>query len=115
MVNAKFIYHPSSTINASFYANLGTRDHSKLINRDIADQHPISAITGLEDALSTYIFEQGIAAGEWEIEHNLNKYPSVFVVDSAGTVQIPDNIQYNSDNKITLTFLSAFAGKAYLN
>ena len=30
----------------------GTTDHSQLINRDIADQHPISAITGLEEALT---------------------------------------------------------------
>ena len=29
----------------------GTTDHSQLINRDLADQHPMSAITGLEDAL----------------------------------------------------------------
>ena len=30
----------------------GTTDHSKLINRDAADQHPMSAITGLEGALA---------------------------------------------------------------
>lgn len=30
----------------------GTNDHSKLINRDAADQHPIGAITGLEAALT---------------------------------------------------------------
>lgn len=30
----------------------GTTDHSKLGNRDAADQHPISAITGLEEALT---------------------------------------------------------------
>ena len=30
----------------------GTNDHSQLNNRDIADQHPISAITGLEEALT---------------------------------------------------------------
>ena len=30
----------------------GTNDHSQLINRDIADQHPISSITGLEEALT---------------------------------------------------------------
>lgn len=29
----------------------GTNDHSQLINRDLADQHTISAITGLEEAL----------------------------------------------------------------
>lgn len=29
----------------------GTSDHSQLTNRDISDQHPISAVTGLQDAL----------------------------------------------------------------
>ena len=29
----------------------GTSDHTKLVNRDAADQHPMSAITGLESAL----------------------------------------------------------------
>ena len=30
----------------------GTTDHTKLKNRDVADQHPIGAITGLETALA---------------------------------------------------------------
>lgn len=29
-----------------------TSDHSKLINRDLADQHPIASITGLENELN---------------------------------------------------------------
>ena len=33
----------------------GTTDHSKLKNRDAADQHPISAITGLEEALTPLV------------------------------------------------------------
>ena len=28
-------------------------DHNKLINRDLTDQHPISAITGLQDILDS--------------------------------------------------------------
>lgn len=32
----------------------GTTDHSALLNRDLHDQHPMSAITGLEEALSTF-------------------------------------------------------------
>ena len=28
-------------------------DHNKLINRDMADQHPIAAITGLESSLAS--------------------------------------------------------------
>ena len=32
---------------------VGATDHSKLSNRDLADQHPISAITGLQEELDS--------------------------------------------------------------
>lgn len=63
----------------------------------------------------TFEFEQGIASDTWIIEHNMDKCPSVIVVDSAGIAQMPNEIEYNNENKITLYFLSPFAGKAYLN
>ncbi len=56
---------------------------------------------------------QSVAAASWSITHALTGYPSVTVVDSAGTVVIGD-VQYNSTTSITVTFESAFAGKAYL-
>ena len=46
----------------------GTSDHSKLSNRDAADQHPMSSITGLEEALDgkqpigDYLTDQDIDA-----------------------------------------------------
>lgn len=64
---------------------------------------------------TNYTFEQGIASDTWVIEHNLNKMPSIIVVDSTDKVQIPDDIIYNSENVMTVIFLAAFAGKAYLN
>lgn len=52
-------FEDTSTVDVAFrdldYFNtdLGEpQDHSKLYNRGKADQHPISAITGLQDALS---------------------------------------------------------------
>lgn len=36
---------------ASVTTGGGTNDHSRLTNRDAADQHPISAIQGLQKAL----------------------------------------------------------------
>lgn len=63
----------------------------------------------------TFIFEQGIASAEWEIVHNLNKRPSITVVDSAETVISVFKADYDSDNKVTLKFNSQFTGKAYLN
>jgi len=64
---------------------------------------------------TTFVFEQGIASDTWVINHNLNKRPSIIVVDTLDRVQIPDDIYYNSDKTMTVTFLAAFAGKAYLN
>ena len=42
----------STTASISAGGGSGTSDHTKLINRDAADQHPISAITDLEDILN---------------------------------------------------------------
>jgi hypothetical protein len=62
----------------------------------------------------TYTHMQITPSDTWVITHNLNKYPSVTIVDSAGSVFIGD-IKYISENEIQLEFSSAFAGKAYLN
>ena len=45
----------ANAINAIQTGGGGTTDHSKLENRDAADQHPISAITGLEEALTPLV------------------------------------------------------------
>jgi hypothetical protein len=62
----------------------------------------------------TYIHTQNQASNTWSIQHNLNKYPSVTVVDSAGTVVI-GGVQYIDENYIICTFSHPFSGTAYLN
>lgn len=62
----------------------------------------------------TYIHEQGIASDTWEINHNLNKYPSVSLVDSAG-VQFQGRVEYIDKNSCIVTMNGATKGKAYLN
>lgn len=61
-----------------------------------------------------YFHSQDSAQAEWTIEHNLGKYPSVTVVDSAGTVVFGD-VTYESDSRLKITFSAEFSGKAYLN
>jgi hypothetical protein len=48
------------------------------------------------------------------ITHNLGKYPSVTVVDSAGT-WVVGGVTYVSLNVVQLTFSAPFSGTAYLN
>lgn len=65
-------------------------------------------------AHNTYTHTQSSASAVWTITHNLNCYPAVSVVDSAGTVVFGD-INYISANVIVVTFVAPFGGKAYLN
>lgn len=62
----------------------------------------------------SYVHTQSVAAAVWTITHNLGKYPSVSVVDSALTAWIGD-VTYTNANSLTVTFGAAFAGSAYLN
>lgn len=59
-------------------------------------------------------FNQSTASAFWTINHNLNKYPSVIVIDSVGD-EIEGDVSYVNKNTITITFSAAFSGKAYLN
>lgn len=62
----------------------------------------------------TYIYEQAIASSVWNIQHNLGRYPSITVVDSAGDVVMCDP-KYIDENNVRLEFTAEFGGKAYLN
>lgn len=63
---------------------------------------------------TTYTHDQLTPSATWVITHNMNKYPSVMIVDSGGTVIDPD-IHYDSTIQMTVTFGSPTSGKAYLN
>lgn len=68
----------------------------------------------LKKATDTFVFEQGIASDTWVIEHNLNKRPSITVVDSADNV-VEGAEKYIDENTVEIYFNGSFKGKAYLN
>jgi hypothetical protein len=116
--------------------------HKDILDNDALNLHSISAISGLQEelnsketvesvnnklqdlnnqidtkinnAVNTYIFIQNSAEPIWMINHNLNKIPSVTVIDSAGSIVIGE-ITYVDMNNIIVTFSGAFSGKALLN
>ena len=63
---------------------------------------------------TTYVHDQTTPVNPWVITHNLNRYPSVTVIDSGGSV-VEGDLVYTSANLVTITFSGAFSGKAYLN
>lgn len=94
----------------------GTSDYNLLRNRPKLNGKTIEGEHDSEYYLldMTYIHNQGVASDVWTVAHNLGKYPSVTVVDSAGTVVIGDVAYLDSDN-IEISFCGAFSGTAYLN
>lgn len=61
-----------------------------------------------------YLHEQAEAASVWSIEHNLDRFPSVAIVDSSENLVV-GNVTYIDSNNIVVSFNGAFKGKAYLN
>jgi hypothetical protein len=61
-----------------------------------------------------YVHDQSIPSDTWVIFHNLNGYPNVSVVDSAGT-EVVGEVTYDSAFQLTVRFSSGFAGKAFLS
>ena len=61
-----------------------------------------------------YVHIQIAAATTWDITHDLDKYPSVTVVDSGGNVVVGD-VEYLTTSHIRVHFSAEFSGKAYLN
>jgi len=66
------------------------------------------------DVDAFYVHNQGTPSATWVINHALNKYPSVTIVDSAKT-HVEGDVTYDNVNQLTVTFVSAFSGQAFIN
>lgn len=67
-----------------------------------------------KEADAHYEHNQTTTAAVWNVTHNLNKKPSVTVVDSADTT-VAGEVHYIDQNTVQLTFKAPFKGKAYFN
>lgn len=62
----------------------------------------------------TYLHKQLVPSTEWVIIHNLDAYPSVTTVDSAGKQQEGD-VHYDNNKRVRVLFSAPFSGSAFLN
>jgi hypothetical protein len=62
----------------------------------------------------TYLFPQPTPSSVWTINHPLNGYPSVVVLDG-GTTLVEGSIQYVTTSQIVITFDTPISGLAQLN
>lgn len=107
----------------SYFANIEAHEQARQENENQRIQNEIlrqqnevlreEAINNiLEDV--RYIHDQQVTSSVWDITHNLEKYPSVTIIDSASEL-IKGKIEYLSSNRLRVTFSVGISGKAYLN
>jgi hypothetical protein len=103
----------SYTANGAFYTlnltNIG--GNGVLENKAVYD---FAVFTLSSQHAPTFVFNQNTPATVWNIQHNLNNFPSITVIDTGDTV-VSGEYTYIDNNNVTLTFSAGFAGKAYLN
>lgn len=86
-----------------------TGDVTKYLNLNQRDGGMISV-----SYTDTYVHTQGAPSSSWSITHNMNKYPSVTIVDSSNNT-VEGEVVYNSLTSLTVNFSGSFSGKAYIN
>ena len=85
------------------------------LDADLLDgKHASEFVLKTELNISTFTHNQLSPEKEWNVVHNLNRFPSVNIVDSGGSVVLGD-VQYIDENQIKIVFTTSFSGKAYLN
>ena len=83
-------------------------------NGSLIDTKAYGITKGTSNIDKTYVHTQSSASNTWSITHNLGKFPSVSVVDSAENLVLGD-ITYINNNSLTISFSATFSGKAYIN
>ena len=61
-----------------------------------------------------YVHNQAVASAIWNVQHNLDKFPSCTMVLSTGQQGYGD-VTFIDENNLTITFAGATSGKAYIN
>lgn len=62
----------------------------------------------------SHIHNQTVSSSTWSITHNLNKFPSVSIVDSSNE-EVIGEVEHINANSLTVKFSAPFSGKAFLN
>ncbi|MBS3993820.1 MAG: hypothetical protein KGZ87_08895 [Bacteroidetes bacterium] len=105
--NTSDLAKPVSTLQATADAN----------TLNSANTYADSLITQLIDNAPTdanFIHTQTIPSDTWSINHQLNKYPSVTIIDTIGN-EIEGSVLHLDNNNLTITFSVVLIGTAVLN
>ena len=105
---------PSATTEQKGIIRIATLEE---VNEGLDNTTAVTPYT-LQNAINSdkhYTHTQAVASDTWVINHNLNKKPSISIVDSADTEIFGFKAEYLDLNTVRISFNGGFTGKAYLN
>ena len=107
-VNGNLTVDGVVTFNALTASQVMFTDASK----NVTTKAPVDARTALQT--TTYTYTQGVSANPWVINHNLNAFPTVWVIDPLNRAGWAE-VEYVDSNTCKVHFPGAQTGTAYLN
>lgn len=100
---------------------MGYNTERKIVTNNVVtlipETYPPNAVSSNNNSSgpsATYLYQQQVASAQWNINHNLNKYPNVIIIDTAGSLVMGD-VKYLDMNNIQLNFSVSFSGEASLS
>ena len=82
--------------------------------KNLTKRVELGELTAYINSSNTFTFTQGSPATVWNVQHDLEKFPSVSVINNNNIV-VYGQVEYINKNRLTITFSAALTGKAYLN
>lgn len=114
-VNKDYMYTVETIVDHPTVANAYQIDLIPISgNQSATLENEVNYAWSAVDGDKNYVHTQGSASATWSITHNLNKKPSVSVVNSSDEIVVGE-VTYTNDNSLTINFSGGFTGKAYLN
>lgn len=74
----------------------------------------VPAVLRVTASMLSFTYNQTSPSSSWTIHHNLNRFVSVTVIDSANT-EIEGEVVYIDENTVQANFSVPFSGTAYCN
>lgn len=105
-IRSEFGKYEPTLLNIITIKYLGNTDIKITYNRNITQED----VTGDKH----YVHVQGPPQTTWTVTHNLNKKPSLTVIDSAGNMVV-GKLTYVNLNILTILFASPISGEAICN
>ena len=89
-------------------------ENSVIVVKEQTNSVTVTGVIGGGGGDAQFVYEQTSPSAQWVVTHNLSKFPSVTVVDSANNI-VYGEVLYDSNLQVTITFAGAFSGKAFFN